>query len=377
VKVAVDAHMIGERETGNERYTLRLIAGLARVGGDSCYEVLVTDPEPLQKILALPPNFHTRSVWPKNNVLRLAWAMPWACFESGVDVLHVSYTAPLWSACPTVVTVHDLSYERYPSFFSPRDRMLLSTTVPLSCRRAARVIAISESTKHDLVELYGIPSEKISVIYEAADERFLLPISGDHVNAVRTRYAREMRYVLALGNIQPRKNIGRLIDAFATCIMEGVVSQDLLLVIAGQAKWRGSDIVRKVKDRCLEDRVVFTGYVPEEDLPALYKGAEVFVFPSIYEGFGLPPLEAMACGTPVVCSSSSSLPEVVGGAARMFDPFDTRSLVEALRAVIGNTRVQRSLQEAGNRRVAAFSWDRAARQTEQVYRAACGLGAVD
>lgn len=370
MRIAIDAHMIGQRETGNERYTLNLLAGLARVDTENHYLVLVTDPKPLQHTLALPLHFEIVVVRPAANVPRLAWGMPRACRERGAQALHVSYTAPPLSPCPTVVTVHDISYEFFPRFFSLRDRLLLSVTVPFSCRRAARVIAVSEQTRHDLIQRYGLPADKIRVVHEAADERFLAPIKDEEVARMRARYADGQRYILAVGNLQPRKNLVRLVDAFAALVTAGLVEQDVVLVIAGQAHWRGSEVFAAVRSKGLQERVRFPGYVPDEDMPALYRGAEVFVHPAIYEGFGLPPLEAMACGAPVVCSNGGALPEVVGDAALLFDPQDTAALVGALRDVLGDADRRRALIMAGQAHAAQFSWERAARETAQVFREA-------
>jgi len=364
---ALDAHMIGQRETGNERYTLNLIAALARVDAENHYLLLVTDPAPLQRLVKLPSHFEIVPVRAAANVPRLAWGIPRVCQRRGAQVLHVSYTAPLWTPCPAVVTVHDISYEFFPQFFSPRDRLLLSVTVPLSCRRAARVIAVSERTRRDLVQRYGLPAAKIRVVYEAADERFLAPIAAEDVARVRARHAAGRRYILAVGNLQPRKNLVRLVDAFAALIASGSVAEDVVLVIAGQAHWRGSEVFERVRNRGLQERVYFPGYVADEDLPPLYRGALVFVHPALYEGFGLPPLEAMACGAPVICSNGGALPEVVGDAALLFEPQDTGSLVQALRDLLADEERRQALASAGQARAAQFSWERAARETLAVY----------
>jgi glycosyltransferase involved in cell wall biosynthesis len=368
IHVAIDAHMVGQRETGNEYYTLNLIAGLTRIDPENQYALLVTDTAPLRAALRLPQNFECLRVRPTANMLRVACAMPRVCQRVGAEVLHVSYTAPPISPCSTVVTIHDISYDFFPQFFSPRVRLLLSITVPFSCRRAARIIAVSKTTKQDLVKRYGIPPEKIRVIYEAAGEHFSPSVSAEAVTRARARYAGGNRYILALGNIQPRKNLERLIEAFAALVQDETTGDGLVLVVAGQSQWRGSDVYKKVKVKGLEEIVFFPGYVPDNDLPSLYRGAEVFVFPSLYEGFGLPPLEAMACGTPVICSNTSSMPEVVGEAALLFDPYNTNALALALRNVLKDEARKQSLSAAGLNRAAQFSWEQTARKTLEVYK---------
>jgi glycosyltransferase involved in cell wall biosynthesis len=370
MKIAVDAHTIGERQTGGERYTLDLITGLTQVDAENQYALLITDLVPLRRAVSLPPNFETVTVWPASNLPRVAWAVPRACRRAGAQVLHVSYTAPPICPCPTVVTVHDIAYEFFPHFFSPRDRWLLSVTVPLSCRLAARVIAVSEWTKRDLIRRYNIPEEKIRVVHEAASNRFSLGVPEEDVARVRQQYVQGRPYVLAVGNIQPRKNLSRLVEAYATLVAGGTDSEIPSLVIAGQSRWRGSEVYRLVEQKGLTQHVRFPGYVPDTDLPALYRGAEVFVYPSIYEGFGLPPLEAMASMTPVICSNAASLPEVVGEAAVLFDPFDTDALFVALRDLLSNETQRQALVAAGQARAAQFSWEWAARETVEVYREA-------
>jgi glycosyltransferase involved in cell wall biosynthesis len=370
MRVAVDAHMIGERQTGAEYYTLGLIAGLARVDSENHYTLLTTHRAALKRALNLPSNFEPFTVHPGSNLPRVAWAMPRACRQVRAQVLHVSYTAPPICPCPTVVTIHDIAYEFFPRFFSPRDRWLLSITVPFSCRRAARVIAVSECTKHDLIDQYGIPETKIRVIYEAANDKFSQGIPQEKVTHIQKQYADGRRYILAVGNIQPRKNLKRLIEAFAALIAENTEEDMPVLVIGGQAKWQSSAIYQQVEQQGLSSFIHFTGYIPDEDLPALYRGAEIFVYPSIYEGFGLPPLEAMASGIPVICSKASALPEAVGDAALLIDPLDTGSIVQALRELVSDAARRQALTRAGLARAAQFSWEKTARETIAVYEEA-------
>ena len=364
--------MVGQRETGNERYVASLVSGLAKVDPENQYEILVTDPRPLEAMPTLPANFRRQVVRPGGNILRTAWATPRTCRRVAADVLHVSYTAPPICPCAIVLTVHDISFALFPSFFSLRDRLLLSASVPLSCRLATRIIAVSEQTKRDLVRQYAVPPQKIKVVHEAVDERFSNRASADEALRTRRKYAGGRRYVLALGNIQPRKNLGRLVEAYALLTSAGMVAEDIALVIAGQAQRGASEVFDQVAARGLADKVCFPGYVADDDLPALYRGAEVFVHPSLYEGFGLPPLEAMACGTPVVCSNASALPEVIGQGAALVDPYDTDALAETLGTLLNDGARRRDLSASGLARAAQFSWERTAQETLQVYREAAG-----
>lgn len=409
--IAIDAHMVGERETGNETYAVNLIRGLLEITGldpkgfswDAApggppsteapnprrprrwgavprFRLLTPYPERLAAALPpLPPHARIVRVRPAASLLRIPLGLPWVSFAENVDLLHVQYNAPPLSPCPVVVTVHDIAFERYPEFFSPRDLRILKRLVPLSARRAARVITVSQHARQELLDCYGLPPERVVVTYEAAAEHFRPVTDPAELAAVRRRYGIGDRpYVLALGNLQPRKNMVRLVEAFRRLTAgeraAGRNASDApLLVIAGKAQWRESEIFRAVEAAGLADRVVFPGYVADADLSALYSGAVAFVYPSLYEGFGLPPLEAMACGTAVICSNAASLPEVVGDAALTFAPTDVEALAQALADVLSNPGLREDLRQRGLQRAAQFSWRRCAQETLAVYREALGL----
>ncbi|MER2598167.1 MAG: glycosyltransferase family 1 protein [Caldilineales bacterium] len=404
--LALDAHMVGERETGNETYTLNLAAALLRLierdpkgfswdalgpanatqplttrrsqqrrFGDSPRLSLLT-PDPPRLTAALPqlaasPHSEVLPLRPAQALLRIPLGLPWAAWRYGFDLLHVTYNAPPLNPCPTVVTIHDISFEHYPQFFSPRDLLILKTLVPLSARRAAQVITVSEHARSEIIERYGLPAHKVSVTYEAAGEQFQPVHDGTRLHALRSRYDLGTRpYVLALGNLQPRKNMVRLVQAFARAA--ATLPDPPLLVLAGKALWRESEVYTAVQQAGVEALVRFPGYVADEDLPALYSAAELFVYPSLYEGFGLPPLEAMACATPVISSDVASLPEVVGDAALMINPHDTDSLAHALHLVLSQPTLRAELSRRGPLHAATFSWDRCARQTMAAYARALG-----
>jgi glycosyltransferase involved in cell wall biosynthesis len=264
---------------------------------------------------------------------------------------------------PTVLTVHDLIFRHLPRHHKFLNRWYLNLTMPLYCRRATHIIAISECTRRDLTAAYGIVPEKVTVIREAAAPRFRVqPLEA--VAAVRARYGLPDRYLLFVGTIEPRKNLSRLLAAFET-IRAGGLSDGL--VIVGKRGWLCGDFLARLEKSPARDAVLFPGYVPDEDLPAVYAGAQGLVFPSLYEGFGLPVLEAMACGTPVVTSNASSIPEVAGDAALYFDPADVEAMVEAVRRLLCDAQLQRSMRTRGLTRAADFSWKVAATATRAVY----------
>ncbi len=271
---------------------------------------------------------------------------------------------PLHSV-PTILTVHDLIFRHLPAHHKPLNRWYLNLTMPLYCRRATHVIAVSECTQRDLVAAYSLPPEKVTVVHEAAAPRFR-PQPPDIVAAVRARYHLPDRYLLFVGTIEPRKNLTRLLSGFEAIHADGLTDG---LVIVGKRGWLYDDFFSRLEQSPARAAVILPGYVPDEDLPAIYAGAQVLVLPSLYEGFGLPVLEAMACGTPVTCSDTSSLPEIAGDAALHFDPDSVESLTDALRHLLSGTDLRAALRQRGSEQASKFSWERVADETEAVYDA--------
>jgi len=266
---------------------------------------------------------------------------------------------------PTVLTVHDLIFRHLPEHHKPLNRWYLNATMPLYCRRADHVVAVSECTRRDLSAAYGLPPEKVTVVHEAADLRFC-PQPPDVVAAVRARYHLPQRYLLSVGTIEPRKNLTRLLAAFESLHAAGLTAG---WVLVGRRGWLTDDFFAALERSPAREAVLFPGYVPDDDLPAIYTGAQALVFSSLYEGFGLPILEAMACGAPVVAARTSSLPEVGGKAARYFDPTEVTEMEGAIRAVLEDATQQVELRERGLRQAARFSWQRAASETRRIYEA--------
>jgi len=264
---------------------------------------------------------------------------------------------------PAVLTVHDLIFRRYPAHHKPLNRWYLNLTMPLYCRRASHVIAVSEQTKRDVIEAYGVPAEKITVIYEAASPNFA-PQSPEAIAAMGVQYGLPERYILSVGTIEPRKNLGRVLTAFERLRGEGLVDA---FVIVGKKGWLYDDFFAQLDRSPARDAVIFPGWVADEDLPAMVAGAACLAFPSEFEGFGLPVLEAMACGTPVVCSNTSSLPEIAGDAALLVNPLDTDAIAAALRRVLSEPGLAAELRARGIAQAARFSWERAAQETVAVY----------
>ncbi len=331
-----------------------------------------------EKGIALPPGLEhipARTVSLSYKSWRmLVWAgqlahVPFNRFVPNAALFHATeHLVPPLKDAQTVLTVHDLIFRSFPEHHKPLNRWYLNATMPLYCRRANHIIAVSEATRRDIIAAYHIPPEKVSVIYEAANPRFE-PQLRTVIEAMRTRYHLPQEYLLYVGTIEPRKNLTRLLRVWEPLYL---AKEAPSLVLAGKRGWLTGDFYAALENSPARDGVLITGYIQDCDLPAIYGGATAFVFPSLCEGFGLPPLEAMACGTPVICSNTSSLPEVVGEAALTFDPTDETAMAEALRRVVKDKGLQAELRELGVQRAAGFSWGRAAQETIAVYRKLLG-----
>jgi len=286
------------------------------------------------------------------------------------EIFHATeHLLPRLKRCKTVLTVHDLIFALFPEHHLPLNKWFLNRFMPVFVRRADAIITISESSQRDLVRLYNVPTERITVIYEGVDARFQSNSDPESSTSLRQRYHLPDRFILYVGTIEPRKNLTTLLEALKP--LQGMYS-GLKLVIAGRPGWLYQPTFDRIKALGLEDQVRVLGYVPDEDLPALYRAAEVFVFPSLYEGFGLPPLEAMACGTPVICSNTSSLPEVVGDAGLLVNPHDVAAWTAALERLLSEAELRQELRQRGLHRATKFTWKEAAGRTLEVYQRLTG-----
>jgi len=281
------------------------------------------------------------------------------------DVAHFTNgMVPLASPVPTVVTIHDMSLTMFPRYHPLRRVMFNRPLVDLAARRADAIITVSESAKRDIRRLYGVKAERVHVVHEAAAPAFRPVVDQASRARVRQQYRLADRFILYVGTIEPRKNLPALIDAFAERRRSGDVAHQLVCV--GPYGWLSGDIGARVERLAMENAIRFTGYVPFEDLPVVYSLAEFFVFPSFYEGFGLPPLEAMHCGCPVIVSDRASLPEVCGNAAVYCDPDDPEDMARQLRLVLSSFSLRSELREAGLARARTFSWHRSADQLNEL-----------
>ncbi len=371
-QVGINAHLLSRqasyRSAGVHGYITHLIRHLPAVpAGDNLrFTVLLGEGEvePDEKLSI------KRSSWPTGQpAARILWeqvALP----LTRMDLLHsMAFVTPLISPWPTVVTVYDLSFVHYPAAFPAARRTYLRLLAQLSCRRAGRVIAISESTRRDLVKQWGLPAGKITVAYPGVGEQFQ-PLPADRVEAFRARRKLPETFMLHVGTLQPRKNLVRLIQAYRK------LQTDVKLVLVGGKGWLYQEILDEIERLNLQNDVIMPGYVPADELPLWYNAAAALAFPSLYEGFGFPVVEAMACGTPVVTSNVSSMPEAAGTggkrAALLVDPHDTGALADALDRILVDKALREELQNKGLKQSARFTWQQTAAATVAAYQHVLG-----
>jgi glycosyltransferase involved in cell wall biosynthesis len=363
MKVAIDAQALGTQGGGDETYMRNVIRGLAAVDPGGDYTLYFARPLP---DLRIPGTERMRRVVvPHKLFRRTPVAIPLRAAREHIDVIHTQYASPPFSIVPVVVSIHDISYERYPQWFTHADLLHMRAFVGPTARRAAVVLTLSEFSKDNIVRRYCVPPDRVVVTHCAADPVFRPLHDAGRLAEVRDRYGTGEHYILCVGNLQPRKNLVTLIQAYVRLRQADATRHKLVLV--GRKGWLYDDIFAAARDSGYADELVFTDYVPDEDLVALYNAAGLFVYPSLFEGFGIPPLEAMACGTPTITSNTSALPEVVGDAALTIDPLDVEELARAMRAVLDDNALQERLSARGLQRAATFSWEATARTILDVY----------
>jgi glycosyltransferase involved in cell wall biosynthesis len=372
LRIGIDYTAAVRQGAGIGRYTRELVRALAKLDRSHDYVLFAAAGGQRLVDTGWPPNFQTHAVPLSDRALAILWhrlRLPlWVELATGpLDIFHSpDFVLPPVRRARTMLTVHDLSFIRYPECADANLRAYLNKVVPRSVQRADFVLADSQNTKNDLVELLGVEFEKIEVVYPGVEDRFRPIEDQPLLEEVRTRYSLPPRFVLGLGTLQPRKNFTGLIEAFADLRF---AICDLRLVIAGGKGWLYEEIFATVERLGLEEKVVFPGFVADEHLPALYNLADLFVFPSLYEGFGLPPLEAMACGTPVITSDASSLPEVVGEAELMMEATDVEALTEAMKRVLEDNALREGMIAKGMKQAKKFTWEQAAAKLLSLYEA--------
>jgi glycosyltransferase involved in cell wall biosynthesis len=364
VRIAIDARKLHDFGIGT--YLRNLLRELSRLDDRSEY-LLLCQPGDVGVARQLGENFRAVPVVARPYSVAEQFAVPHVVHGLGVDVFHAPhYVLPPLVDVPAVVTIHDCIHLMFQQYLPNRLAYFYARSfLWLAAHRSARVLTVSEASKRDILRFYRIPPEKIEVIYNAIDERFGIPPPEHEFTLVRERYQLDRQYILYAGNIRPHKNVDRLIEAYHQLRTEGF--DQLMLLIIGDEISKYPRLRRTVHRYKLHKHVRFLGYVPDQTLAVLYRLASVFVFPSLYEGFGLPPLEAMASGTPVVTSNVSSLPEIADDAAVLIDPYDPAAIAQGIREVLTTPALRQELVAKGLACVRRYSWERSVRRIRDIY----------
>jgi glycosyltransferase involved in cell wall biosynthesis len=360
--------MLGSQEGGNETYIAGLLTGLNSLVGPDLEVTALAGPRFARADSAGWGAIHMHSLPTGLGAPRLLYEVPAACRSAKADIVHMTYHASFVLPCKLVLSVHDVLFKRFPRFFSPRDRLLLNTILPYSISRATRILTLSEASRADIETYFPVARGRVDVIPLAAGPvaRIAPELStADNISG-------KDGFILAVGAIQPRKNLTRLIKAFAR--MKSTSSRRVRLVIVGKPQWKSRDVYGLVGGDLDSLDIVFTGYVSQAELAGLYRRCLAFVFPSLGEGFGLPVLEAMACGAPVITSNLSSLPEVTAGAAYLVDPYSIDSMAQAMDRMIGDGELADELRQKGLQQAGRFSWLKTAELTVEAYHRALAAG---
>ena len=374
MRIGIDGHHLNGKPQGSRTYLLGLIRELARIAPDDHLLIYSFQPEETRRLLAAAGLTHRR-IFPESARLRLPFVVPALEMRDRLSVFHSQYICPPVSMVPEVVTIHDILFETHPDLFVGAFSRLSVSLIRRSARRARRVLTVSDFSRRALLERYRLPEDKVVAIHDAVDHARFHPMAGPNAHAepadqddqerlaqVKKRYALERPYVLNVGRLEPRKNLVRLIRAFRQARKK--LDPGLELILVGKKDFRFEEIEEEIQE---SDGVRLLGPVPDEDLPALYNLASVFAFPSLVEGFGMPVLESMACGTPVVASRRGALPEVGGNAVAWVEPEDEEAIATAIADLLTDTDRAAHLRGTGLEKAQEFSWENAARQTLTVY----------
>lgn len=370
MKVGIDAHSVGMGAGGNETHYENLIRWLPRVDPHHQYLFYFSHLD-RARIAPYEAGARVRGValpW-RNSALRVALALPHAIRRDRLDVFHAQYVLPPATRCRALVTIADLAYEHYPEHFPPLQRLRCKLLIPAAARQADHILTVSEFSKRDISVRYGISPDKITVTYHGADKIFVPQDREQAREAIQRKYGLAGRFLLYVGRVQARKNLERAVEALARLRERGSPQR---LVIVGKKDFGAERLMAKVTQLSLENDVVFTGYVPTDDLPHFYGAADAFLFPSLFEGFGLPVVEAMACGVPVITSRGSSLEEVAGDAALLVDPLSVGEIEAAIERMVSDATLRADLSAKGLARSAQFSYESAARIVVGVYERLAG-----
>jgi glycosyltransferase involved in cell wall biosynthesis len=369
MRIGIDARLVYYSKAGIGQYIVRLAEALAKLDTEGVEFALLQSRKDRTQIVD-DHGFNRRSVWTPSHHRLEQFTLHLEISRLRLDLLHSpDFIPPFRRNCRSVITIHDLAFLLYPHFLTKESARYYGQ-IDQAVRRTDHIIAVSESTRQDAIKLLGVPERKITVIHEAANPMFRQIDAEEARCHVAETYGLDEGYILFVSTIEPRKNLPALLQAYRKLLDD--YKRPEKLALAGSRGWLSDEVYQMVERLHLSDRVRFLGRVPTEHLVYLYNAARLLVHPSFYEGFGLPPLEAMTCGTPVVVSNVSALPEVVGDAAWLVDPHDVDELTVAMWRILTDEDVRGSLITKGLKRAKMFSWERAAQETLDVYRRVVG-----
>ena len=371
MRIGIDATALPPQPVGAGNYIIQLIRALAGLIGEDELVIFAEEKGPALIDLPVTPNIEWRLIPDKDPAVRLIWEQAFfsrLIREADIDVLHsLHYTRPFRLSCSSVVTFHDMTFFLYPELHTRTKRIFFPQAIKSSARRADFVITVSESTRQDAIRLLGLSADRVITIQHGVDRAFR-PINDiEFGKRVTNKYRLPGKFILYVGLIEPRKNLSLLINAYKKLVDDGT---DHNLVLVGRFGWMFDEVLEQIEKLNLTDKVILTGYVEQVDLPMVYNLCDLFVYPTLYEGFGLPALEAMACGIPVVTTDVSSLPEIVGEAGLLVPPDDVEALFQGINNVLNDEDLSRNMARRGTEQAAKFSWEWAARSTLEVYRQA-------
>lgn len=375
-RAALNAQLLrlneGYRSAGIARYIFHLLLELPQAAPDIALDVFATEP--------LAPNFlqnvtlYTTRVPVHKPLWRIFWEQSlfaWALRDNYALLHSLAYVSPFLNRTPSIVTLYDLSFYLYPEYFRPFHRLYLQIGTRVAARRARRILTISESAKQDVVRLLRVESERVHVAPPGVEPEFFQPVAAPAIEHFRRTKHLPEHFVLFLGTREPRKNLPTLIRAFVQAKRAARLPH--YLILAGGRGWLDHNIAQTIQELGVTDQVIFPGFVPQSELPLWYRAADAFVYPSQYEGFGMPALEALACGTPVIASNVSSLPEAVGSAGRLVNPRAPQEIADALIEILTNASLRREFAERGPLHARQFTWTRTAQVTAETYRLTLNL----
>lgn len=369
--IAIDAHMLGDCSGGNESYYRNLINHFI-VDGQINLIILVQPEYDIRKITVDCEIVRFKS---HNALVRNFIEIPRMVHDYKIDVLHMQYFIPFSVSCKVIVTIHDISFEHFKNIFTKKDYITQKILIPYAAKHSDMIFTVSEFSKKDIVERYHVPEKKVVVTYNGAADVYVelssnlddsrVQLQQKKCMEVHEKYGLVSPYILSVGNLQPRKNLRRLISAYAMFV-EGTQA-DIQLVIVGKKAWMYEELFGEIENSVLKDRITLTDYVEEDDLVWLYHEALFFVYPSYFEGFGIPVLEAMCCKTPVATSNCTSLPEVAGDAGILFDPYDVTDIYDKIKRLYQSPELREELVQKGIKRAKMFTWDDTAEKVMRIY----------